>query len=81
MRKFIIASAIVLLSSASAYAAPDYPWCQRTKITGGSPDCSFTSFNQCQASISGVGGDCVRNPLMAYGSYQGEYSPKPRRVR
>jgi hypothetical protein len=81
MRKFIIASAIVLLSSASAYAAPEYPWCQRTKITGGSPDCSFTSFNQCQASISGVGGDCVRNPWMAYGRYQDENYPKPRRIR
>ncbi|QUS39798.1 DUF3551 domain-containing protein [Tardiphaga alba] len=81
MRKFIIASAIVLLSSASAYAAPDYPWCQRTKMTGGSPDCSFTSLNQCQASISGVGGDCVRNPWMAYGSWQDEQYPNPRRVR
>jgi Protein of unknown function (DUF3551) len=81
MRKIIIASAIILLSSASAYAAPDYPWCQRTTVTGGTPDCSFTSLNQCQASISGVGGDCVRNPYMAYGSYQGDYTPKPRRVR
>lgn len=81
MRTFIIASAIVLLSAASASAAPDYPWCQRTKITGGTPDCSFTSFNQCQASISGVGGDCIRNPWLAYGSWQYESTPKSRRVR
>ena len=81
MRKLIIASVITLLTSASAYAAPDYPWCQRTKMTGGSADCSFTSFNQCQASISGVGGDCIRNPWMAYGSYRDESIPKPRRHR
>ena len=81
MRKFIVAAAIVLLSSVSAHAAPDYPWCQRTTVTGGTPDCSFTSLNQCQASISGVGGDCVRNPRLAYGFYQDDYAPKPRRIR
>ncbi|WP_398476640.1 DUF3551 domain-containing protein [Tardiphaga sp.] len=81
MRTFIIASAIVLLSAASASAAPDYPWCQRTPVTDGTPDCSFTSLNQCQASVSGVGGDCVRNPWMAYGSYQDERISKPRRIR
>jgi hypothetical protein len=74
-------SGLRLLSSASASAAPDYPWCQRTKITGGSPDFSFTSLNQCQASVIGVGGDCVRNPWRAYGSYQDERTQKPRRVR
>ena len=64
-----------------AHAAPDYPFCQRTSFTGGTPQCSFSSYAQCQASISGIAGDCVRNPWLAYGSYQGDYTPKPRRIR
>ncbi|WP_398467094.1 DUF3551 domain-containing protein [Tardiphaga sp.] len=51
-----------------AHAARDYPFCQRTSFTGGTPQCSFTSYAQCQASISGVGGDCIRNPRLAYGN-------------
>lgn len=81
MRKFIIASAFVLLGSASAHAAPDYPWCQRTTVTGGTPDCAFTSLDQCRASISGVGGDCIRNPWLAYGRYEDESMQRPRRLR
>lgn len=51
-----------------AHAATDYPWCQRTVVTNGTPDCSFTNVSQCQAAISGVGGDCIRNPRLAYGA-------------
>lgn len=66
MMKLALAALLLIAGAVSATAAPTYPWCQRTRITGGSPDCSFNSLNQCRASISGVGGDCVRNPALAY---------------
>ncbi|WP_398473577.1 DUF3551 domain-containing protein [Tardiphaga sp.] len=47
---------------AASASRSDYPFRQCTTVTRGTPDCSFTSYNQCQASISGVGGDCIRNP-------------------
>lgn len=70
MHRTIVASAFIITCGISlpAHAAPAYPFCQRTTVTGGTPDCSFTSYNQCQASISGVGGDCIRNPRFAYGA-------------
>lgn len=61
-----------------AHAAPDYPFCQRTSFTGGTPQCSFSSYAQCQASISGVGGDCIRNPRLAYGNMSEGRSPHKR---
>lgn len=70
MHKLTLAACLVVLSFATAQAAPTYAWCQRTKVTGGNPECSFTSLNQCRASVSGVGGDCIRNPSFAYGLYQ-----------
>jgi hypothetical protein len=46
----------------SAQSANSYPWCARYyKDGGGTPRCNFASREQCMASISGVGGLCVRN--------------------
>jgi hypothetical protein len=78
MYRTIIASALLVGAlTLPASAAPTYAWCQRTVVTNGTPDCGFTSYNQCQASISGVGGDCIRNPLLAYGAMpQGHRHPR-----
>jgi len=35
------------------------PWC--AQYNTGQNDCSFYSFEQCEASLSGVGGTCVPN--------------------
>jgi hypothetical protein len=37
-------------------------WCAHYGT--GLNDCSFYSFEQCQASISGNGGSCARNPFV-----------------
>ncbi|WP_299813905.1 DUF3551 domain-containing protein [Tardiphaga sp.] len=68
MRSLLIASAALVALSAVPAAAKDYQWCQRSPTTGGNPQCSFTSFRQCQATVSGAGGDCIRNPRLAYGN-------------
>jgi hypothetical protein len=36
-------------------------WCAH--YSTGLNDCSFYSFEQCRASIAGVGGACARNPM------------------
>ena len=47
--------------------ARDYPWCERTSFNGFNPSCSFTSYQQCMATVSGQRGDCILNPRLAFG--------------
>jgi hypothetical protein len=59
----------LLLSALSLFAAwaatgtsaraQDYPWC--ANYTKGSTSCSFVTFEQCMADVSGIGGFCERN--------------------
>jgi hypothetical protein len=67
MRKLLAASALLLAFSASPSMARDYSWCARTPINGGNPQCNFSSLRQCQATVSGQGGECVQNPRLAFG--------------
>jgi hypothetical protein len=67
MRKSIWAGVAVLLVGATPGFARDYPWCARSFASNGNPQCDFDSLQQCQAFISGMGGDCLPNPLMASG--------------
>jgi hypothetical protein len=55
-------------ASASAQAYPVYPWCAYYSGRGGT-NCYFSTFAQCQAAVSGVGGTCSPNPF--YGAYGG----------
>lgn len=54
----------------SAAAAPSYPWCARYSTSGG--ECSFDTYDQCMATLSGIGGSCVDNP-----GYTGQPSAGP----
>ena len=47
--------------SGGAKADPYYPWCAR--YNGWTIVCSFTSFAQCMATVSGVGGVCQQNVM------------------
>jgi hypothetical protein len=41
--------------------ARDYPWCA-TYDMGGSPvNCGFDTFEQCMATVRGIGGSCDQN--------------------
>lgn len=58
---------IVLLGAAGLSAAPakadPYPWCAVfSGDLGGVRSCSFTTFQQCLATVSGVGGSCTQSP-------------------
>jgi hypothetical protein len=69
MRYLLALSALFMVATTSPSVAQDYPWCART--SGGTyiGDCSFTSFGQCLATVSGQRGDCLANPRFAYGAY------------
>ena len=68
MNKILLAAACVLaISTTGAMAgkrdrtasATSYPYCLKTSIGPG--DCKYTTLQQCQATLAGIGGDCVRN--------------------
>ena len=80
MLKFSIASAGMLaagllLSSAPAAQAQDYPWCVQGRGVGYPGDCSYSTRAQCLASASGRLASCGINPRVAYGQQQ------PRRTK
>jgi hypothetical protein len=45
--------------------AQNYPWCAIYSggSMGGGRNCGFTTFEQCLATISGIGGTCQQNTL------------------
>ena len=56
-------TATILLASAPAHAADEWPWCAYYGSLGmGATNCGFATQAQCRAAISGVGGFCQTNP-------------------
>lgn len=53
-------SALILLICAPTVASAQGAWCAR--LSGGGENCGFASYEQCRASVNGVGGTCVPNP-------------------
>ena len=62
---FALAAAAVLAGhSLPAKAEIYYPWCARYGgDMGGASNCGFSTFEQCRATISGIGGFCEPNPF------------------
>jgi hypothetical protein len=56
--------------------AQNYPWCAQYSGGGGATNCGFTSFQQCLADVSGIGGFCTQN-----NTYQPPQVPRPRARR
>jgi hypothetical protein len=77
MRKilFIAATlAVAGIAGTSPSLARQDAWCARMPVNGGNPECNFATYRQCQATISGIGGSCIRNPGMAYNRMGGGYN-------
>ena len=57
--------ATIVIVSAAALSTATYaqnpPWCA-IMDSDGTTQCNFYSQQQCLATISGVGGECIRNP-------------------
>ena len=65
IRTLIVTSAIsaaLMLLAPTASHAEQYPWCaQYGEWGGGGRNCGFVTFEQCMATVSGIGGYCERN--------------------
>jgi hypothetical protein len=61
MRAIPIVLAALVISTIGAHA--DGTWCAQYGSLGGGTNCGFYSFEQCQATVSGIGGFCMRNPF------------------
>jgi hypothetical protein len=64
---------LTLALIAEPAAAQTYPWCAHYGGRSGAKNCGFVSFQQCQMTVSGVGGHCAQNPFY--------FAEGPRRVR
>jgi hypothetical protein len=80
-----ITSAVLLLAlvvlvglATPARAQIYYPWCAEYGggMGGGGTNCGFSTLEQCRATVSGIGGFCVRNSF-----YTGNPDRPVRRAR
>jgi len=63
--------------SASPAAAGPHEYCRRDITEYGALSCSFDNLAQCQATASGRGGDCLRDPSLGDASAYA-YAPSVR---
>jgi hypothetical protein len=69
-------AALALFTPTTGHADP-YKWCaQYGGDGGGGRNCGFITFEQCMATVSGVGGFCERNQF-----YTGPERPPKRHKR
>ncbi len=58
----VAAGAMALIADARPSAAREwYPWCAQYYDVRQITECNFMTYEQCQASISGIGGNCIQN--------------------
>ena len=63
MKALLFVSALLAaIAGISTHAdARNFPWCAHYSGRGGR-NCGFTTFDQCMATVRGIGGICRRNP-------------------
>jgi hypothetical protein len=68
MRPLILSASLITgvlsggIQAALAQSPTSYPWCATYYKDGTPTSCYFTSYQQCRASVSGVGGVCFESP-------------------
>jgi hypothetical protein len=74
----VAVATVALVADVRPGAARDwYPWCAQYADIRAITECAFTSFQQCQATLSGIGGSCVQNPRPAPGGPAGPRRDRP----
>lgn len=63
----IMAMAVMLAGSAAMTSRPveaaiAYPWCAHYMAPNTAHNCGFVTWEQCLATVSGIGGTCEANP-------------------
>jgi len=63
MKTIFVLFALVVAAAATGTPAraQNYPWCAIYNAGDNGSNCGFTSFPQCMATVSGIGGFCERN--------------------
>jgi hypothetical protein len=59
-----LGSGIVIQPDAAQ--AREYPFCIQSRDTAGYGDCSYATYEDCRAAVSGRRGGCFANPWLAY---------------
>jgi Protein of unknown function (DUF3551) len=72
----LMSAGAVMTAGASPAAAFDYPYCLQGQEWGMPGECSYPSYEACQAAASGRGLSCNINPRVAF---QQPPQPDPRR--
>jgi Protein of unknown function (DUF3551) len=77
----LIVGVLVTASVQPSVAMVIYPWCAHYggRMGGGTENCGFTSFQQCQLTRAGNGGFCVPNPWYQPYPPPQSYAPPLRR--
>ncbi len=58
----LVAALAALLGDARpSVARPWFPWCAQYADLSGRTECLFSNFDQCLATVRGIGGSCVQN--------------------
>jgi Protein of unknown function (DUF3551) len=61
----VLSIALGLAVVAAAFVTPaqaqNYPWCAYYSSSFGGTNCGFTTYQQCMADVSGIGGFCQQN--------------------
>ena len=52
---------LLLVCHAEPASAQNYPWCAQLSVRGGARNCGFVSWEQCMATVRGIGGFCEQN--------------------
>jgi len=67
---FALGTVAAIAMTATPASAQNYPWCALYSggSVGGARNCGFTTLEQCQATVSGIGGSCLPNT---------QYAPPP----
>ena len=76
-----LAAAGAAFLAASPAAAFDYPYCLQGRQTGIPGECSYRTYQQCQAAASGRSAFCNINPRFAFRQQNGERRYDRRRYR
>jgi hypothetical protein len=62
MRMLFVLAAILFSAGASAQGVSQYPFCIQGTDYPGWNNCTFSSYQQCEATASGTENECLANP-------------------
>ncbi len=77
----LVALVLAGFATGTPAMARDYPWCAQGGEYDYPGECAYSTYKQCQASVSGRLLFCDRNPRLVYGPGLPAQPPPQRRAR